>query len=333
MKAFFPLLFLLSTSAMAQLIIEDNIKFLALGDSYTIGESVPANQRWPVQLIDSLSAHGLEYSESKIIAVTGWRTDELKNAIRHAKLKPEYTLVSLLIGVNNFYQGKSAESYSPEFEELLITAIQLAGGIKSRVFVLSIPDYGYTPFGKNNQETISKGIDTFNTANEVITKKLGVKYYNITDISRKGLNELDLVAFDGLHPSGKMYSEWVKKILSDVTLKYSEETNADEEDSNEEDSDEGNSGENHDVRGASDEKFGIKIYPNPFHNFIQLENMVPSPYTIQLVGPNGKIALSISADEINSSRKIDTRDLSAGNYTLTVKALGKIIKTEKLFKI
>ena len=203
MKAFLPLLFLFSTPAMSQLVVEDHIKFLALGDSYTIGESVTADQRWPGQLIDSLSKRGLEHTETRIIAVTGWRTDNLKEAISKAKLKGQYTLVSLLIGVNNYYQGKSVESYAPEFEELLQTAVTLAGGVKSHVFVLSIPDYGFTPFGKNNQSTISQGIDAFNTANESITKKWGVKYYSITDISRRGLTETDLVAFDGLHPSGK----------------------------------------------------------------------------------------------------------------------------------
>lgn len=233
MKTLLPLLLLFSSSAMAQLIIEDNIKFLALGDSYTIGESVVATDRWPAQLMDSLSARGLEFVESKIIATTGWRTDNLKEAIRHAKLKPEYSLVSLLIGVNNFYQGRSVESYEPEFEELLQTAIKLAGGVKSRVFVVSIPDYGYTPFGKSNQATISKGIDEFNEANESIAKKMGVQYYNITDISRKGLVEPDLVAFDGLHPSAKMYAEWVERILSDAILKYEEETDSDDRDSDE----------------------------------------------------------------------------------------------------
>jgi lysophospholipase L1-like esterase len=215
---------------MGQLIIEDNIKFLALGDSYTIGESVIANDRWPEQLIDSLSARGLDYIDTKIIAVTGWRTDNLQAAIRDAKLRDEFTLVSLLIGVNNFYQGKSVESYIPEFEALLQKAIELAGGIKSRVFVLSIPDYGYTPFGKSNLEAISHGIDTFNAANESITKKAGVKYFNITDISRRGLDEPDLVAFDGLHPSAKMYAEWVKKILSEAKLKYAQEADASDED-------------------------------------------------------------------------------------------------------
>jgi lysophospholipase L1-like esterase len=223
MKAILPhlLLLLLSSHVMAQLVIEDNVRFLALGDSYTIGESVIANERWPIQLMDSLSARGLEYVDCRIIAVTGWRTDNLKEAIDDAKIKNEYTLVSLLIGVNNFYQGKTVDTYKGEFEELLRTAIHIAGGVTSRVFVLSIPDYGYTPFGKNNQETITKGIDTFNDANEIITKKLGVKYINITDITRRGLLEPDLVAFDGLHPSGKMYGEWVQRIVSEAKLKLS----------------------------------------------------------------------------------------------------------------
>jgi lysophospholipase L1-like esterase len=234
MKAIFPILFLLSSPTMGQLIIEDNIKFLALGDSYTIGESVVAHDRWPEQLIDSLSARGLDYIDTKIIAVTGWRTDNLQEAIRDAKLKDEFTLVSLLIGVNNFYQGKSVDSYIPEFETLLQTAIELAGGIKSRVFVLSIPDYGYTPFGKSNQEAISHGIDAFNAANESIAKRIGVKYFNITDISRRGLDEPDLVAFDGLHPSRKMYAAWVQKILSEAKLKYAQEADVSEDEEEDE---------------------------------------------------------------------------------------------------
>ena len=234
MKALLPLLVLFTSSAMAQLVIEDNVKFLALGDSYTIGESVVANDRWPIQLMDSLNAHGLEFVDCKIIATTGWRTDNLAHAIRDAKIKTEFTLVSLLIGVNNFYQGKPLGNYEIEFKSLLETAIKLAGGVKSRVFVLSIPDYGYTPFGKNNQAAISEGIDKFNAANESIAKKLNVKYYNITDITRRGLSEPDLVAFDGLHPSAKMYAEWVKRIVSDALIRHAKETaNEDEEDDDE----------------------------------------------------------------------------------------------------
>ena len=217
------LLFLFSTHVMAQkLKIADETKFLALGDSYTIGESVPLRLRWPSQMADSLNMRGIDCHEPRIVAMTGWRTDNLKAAIVRAKLKPEYNLVSLLIGVNNYYQGNSADSYAPEFEELLRLAIELGGGMKSNVFVLSIPDYGYTPFGKENQVKISEGIDAFNAINKSITEKLGVKYYSITDISRQGLARPELIASDGLHPSEKMYTLWVERILSDVIFVSSE---------------------------------------------------------------------------------------------------------------
>ncbi len=331
MKTLLALLFLFSSPTMAQLVIEDHIKFLSLGDSYTIGESVAADQRWPLQLIDSLSKRGLNHIENKIIAVTGWRTDNLKEAINKAKLKPEFTLVSLLIGVNNYYQGKSVESYAPEFEDLLKTSVALAGGVKSHVFVLSIPDYGFTPFGKNNIETITQGIDAFNAANESITKKWGVKYYNITDISRRGVTEPDLIAFDGLHPSGKMYSEWVKRILSDLSINMAEEDDAEEEE--DQDNDEGDGGKPNGVTGVKDEQYGFHVYPNPFDDFITIESIHSSRYTVELIAPNGSVALSVSDDEIDSPRKIDTRSLSSGNYTLTLNAFGKILKSEKLLKI
>ncbi|HEY9048710.1 MAG TPA: SGNH/GDSL hydrolase family protein [Ohtaekwangia sp.] len=216
MNKFIVILMMISQQSMAQLQIVEPVKFLALGDSYTIGESVSPNERWPVQLLETLHKEGIDGTAPRIIATTGWRTDDLKRAITEAHLKPEYTLVSLLIGVNNYYQGKSAESYAPEFEELLHTAIQLAGGIKSHVFVVSIPDYGYTPFGKEKQAFISQGIDDFNAINKSIAEKLGITYIFITDISRRGFTEPDLVATDGLHPSGKMYSEWVEQILAAV---------------------------------------------------------------------------------------------------------------------
>ncbi|SKC61614.1 SGNH/GDSL hydrolase family protein [Ohtaekwangia koreensis] len=207
---------LISIHGMAQQPdLTTKVKFLALGDSYTIGESVSVQERWPVQLTEALRKKGIDCSDPTIIATTGWRTDDLKHAITNANLKPEYTLVSLLIGVNNYYQGKSAESYAPEFEELLRTAIALAGGNKANVLVVSIPDYGYTPFGKDKQPAISKGIDAFNAINKSITEKLGIKYIYITDISRRGLADPGLVAGDGLHPSGKMYTEWVTRILQD----------------------------------------------------------------------------------------------------------------------
>src|SRR5688572_12843768 len=184
------------------------LKYLALGDSYTIGESVAEDQRWPVQLVKEFKARGKNFSNPKIIATTGWRTDDLKNAIIKENPARDYDLVSLLIGVNNQYQGKSVDTYAPEFEELLRMAIQFAGGDKSKVFVVSIPDYGFTPFGKEKQEKITKELSDYNRVNKDIADKLGVKYFNITDVSRKGFEDPELVANDGLHPSGKMYSEW-----------------------------------------------------------------------------------------------------------------------------
>jgi lysophospholipase L1-like esterase len=190
------------------------MKFLALGDSYTIGESVAEDQRWPVQLVRVLNAAGKNIGAPKIIATTGWRTDDLKAAIIRENPAKDYDMVSLLIGVNNQYQGKNVESYAPEFEELLKMAIDFTGGDKSKVFVVSIPDYGFTPFGKEKQEKITAELNEYNRVNKSIASKYGIKYFNITDISRKGFEDPALVASDGLHPSGKQYSEWVKLIAA-----------------------------------------------------------------------------------------------------------------------
>jgi lysophospholipase L1-like esterase len=195
------------------------VKYLALGDSYTICESVQENERWPNQLAALLSKSNNKDIKTSIIATTGWRTDNLKNAINIAKLKDEYDLVSLLIGVNNQYQGKSIEQYATEFEELLNTSIHLAKGNKQNVFVVSIPDYGYTPFGQKNQVKISGEIDQFNEINKKISDQYHVQYFNITDISRMGINDASLVASDGLHPSGKMYALWVERIGKEIILK------------------------------------------------------------------------------------------------------------------
>jgi len=211
------LIALVSNSMCAQT-SKEPLKYLALGDSYTIGESVAENERWPVQLADVLTKDGKSVAKPKIIAVTGWRTDNLKNGINIAQLKNEYDMVSLLIGVNNQYQGKPADQYAIEYEDLLKTAIQLAGGKKERVFVVSIPDYGFTPFGKPKQVKISAELDEFNSINKRITQEYGIAYFNITDISRRGLDDPELVAADGLHPSGKQYTLWVERILSGLKV-------------------------------------------------------------------------------------------------------------------
>lgn len=215
----FSIILLLLANSMCVQTSKQPLKYLALGDSYTIGESVLESERWPVQLAASLTQKGIAVEKPKIIAVTGWRTDNLKNGINIAQLKEKYDLVSLLIGVNNQYQGKSLEEYEVEYEDLLKTAIEFAAGNKSRVFVVSIPDYGFTPFGEPNQKKITKELDEFNAVNKRITESYGVAYYNITDISRKGLADPELVAEDRLHPSGKQYKLWVARILEDFVIK------------------------------------------------------------------------------------------------------------------
>ena len=215
---FVCLLFLLTMSGKSQTFSKNSaVRYLALGDSYTIGESVAEVQRWPVQLMQAFKTRGYETEAPEIIAVTGWRTDDLRNAIATRDPRRDYDLVSLLIGFNNQYQGRSVSEYEKEFEALLEIAIAHARKDKSRVFVLSIPDYGFTPFGKEKQEKISEQIDTFNAVNKRITLKKGVAYVDITDISRMGLKQPDLVADDGLHPSGKMYALWVERVMQQLT--------------------------------------------------------------------------------------------------------------------
>ena len=195
---------------------EVSVRFLALGDSFTYGESVARDKIWPVQFRDSLMAYGYEFEEMDVIAVTGWRTDELMDSLNNSGSLDRYNLVSLLIGVNNQYQGFPSKEYGPEFRLLLEKAIGIAGS-KERVFVLSIPDYAYTPYGQSsNPARISEEVNTFNGISESITRSMGVRYFNITDISREWIHESDLVASDGLHPSARQYSHWVARILADV---------------------------------------------------------------------------------------------------------------------
>ena len=195
-----------------------SLRYLALGDSYTIGQSVPEEERFPVQFADQLRAGGVEIEAPRIIAVTGWTTANLKNGIENAVLVPDYDLVSLLIGVNNQYQGKSIDEYEIEFDQLLDSAIHYAGGAPEKVFVLSIPDYAYTPFGQSRPDpaAISAELDAFNAINKSLTESRGILYFNITPISRLGLAQPELVASDNLHPSGEQYRRWVEVFYEEV---------------------------------------------------------------------------------------------------------------------
>lgn len=194
------------------------LKYIALGDSYTIGEGVEEHERWPNQLIKKFSAHGIAFEAPTIIAQTGWTTQNLISEIRQRNITQTFDLVSLLIGVNNQYQGKNIMDYADGFKNLLDISIAFAGKNKKNVFVLSIPDYSVTPFASSKDTLkITSEIKAYNRTNKEITEKLGLKYFDITPLSLKAQNDASLLADDNLHPSGKMYTEWVEFIFDDLS--------------------------------------------------------------------------------------------------------------------
>lgn len=189
-------------------------RYLALGDSYTIGEKVDYGDRWSVQLAIRLGESGVSVAEPTIVARTGWTTGELLDALAEAELAPPYDLVSLLIGVNNQYRGDEPEQYRQEFTALLAQAIAFAGDRAERVIVLSIPDWGVTPFAEGRDlEKIAAEIDLYNQINLALSTAAGVQYIDITGISRIARVDHTLLASDRLHPSGLMYAEWVELAL------------------------------------------------------------------------------------------------------------------------
>jgi lysophospholipase L1-like esterase len=190
------------------------VSILALGDSYTIGEGVNEPERWPVLLAAALRAEGLEVEAPQIIAQTGWTTADLAEAMAQENPQGPYTLVTLLIGVNNQYRGLPVESYESEFRTLLQQAIDLAGGEVKHVIVLSIPDWSATLYGANfSGYPISAEIDLFNETNQRISQEAGVNYVDITPITRSDSSVPGMLVSDGLHPSGQMYSKWVSLVL------------------------------------------------------------------------------------------------------------------------
>jgi lysophospholipase L1-like esterase len=192
--------------------------YLALGDSYTIGEGVPLCESFPYQLVHLMRRAGHVFQAPEIVAKTGWTSSELQTAIGQTPLQPPYDLVSLLIGVNNQYRGERLEQYAREFEQLLELAIGFAGNKASAVLVLSIPDWGVTPFagsdkhGRNSKQ-ISDEIDSYNSRNKAITAWYeGVRYVDITTSTRAAATDISLLVADQLHPSGKEYQKWAEKI-------------------------------------------------------------------------------------------------------------------------
>lgn len=200
---------------------QNTIQYLALGDSYTIGQSVCESCRFPEQLKQALkNTHASNNYSLNIIAQTGWTTSNLINAINQQKPTPTYDLVTLLIGVNNQYQGTPFSIYEKEFPELVDKSIAFAKGEKKRLIVVSIPDYAFTPFGQNsgNTATISSEIDAYNAFAKKYCEDNSILFVDITDITRNGLNDLKLVASDGLHPSEMAYALFVERLLPKVKI-------------------------------------------------------------------------------------------------------------------
>ena len=192
------------------------LSFLALGDSYTIGEGVAENGRWPVQLAAKLREEGIALADPRIIATTGWTTDELAWGIDGAEPLGEWDFVTLLIGVNNQYRGRSAIDFRGEFETLLQRGIRYARGRADRVLVLSIPDWGVTPFVKTTQALaaqIGLELDAYNAAAQVVCEAHGVAFVDITPVSRERGGQAQMLADDGLHPSASMYTLWTALAL------------------------------------------------------------------------------------------------------------------------
>lgn len=189
--------------------------YLALGDSYTIGEQVSFEENFPNQLKKMLEEKNIFLEKPAIIAKTGWTTDELNDAIQKAELQQYYDFVTLLIGVNNQYRGRTVADYIPEFESLLKQAIGFAGNNNAHVIVVSIPDWSVTPFAKDRDtKTITGQIDEYNVANKMIAEKYKVHYVDITPDTRKAANDPSLLTADGLHPSGKEYKIWAERIAA-----------------------------------------------------------------------------------------------------------------------
>ena len=192
------------------------LTYLALGDSYTIGEGVEEAGRWPMQLAGALREDGIAINDPRIIATTGWTTDELAAAMDDAEPLGEWDLVSLLIGVNDQYRGREVDDYVGRFTALLQRAIALAGGRADRVLVLSIPDWGVTPFARDSgrdPQRIADELDAYNAAAQDICMAHGVAFVDITPVSRKRGAEPSMLAADGLHPSAAMHAQWTQLAL------------------------------------------------------------------------------------------------------------------------
>lgn len=197
---------------------QKTINYLALGDSYTIGEGVIPEESWPVLLANAMTTDVRKINHPVIIAKTGWRTDNLFDALeRDSHINTKFGLISISIGVNNQFQGKSITEYEKDLHRIFKKALSLSIKGKSGIFVVSIPDYSASPFGnKHNPLKITKAIDRWNNILKQTTLKYGFSWHDITALSRLGTKNTSLISQDGLHPSAKMYKMWVRQIAIDL---------------------------------------------------------------------------------------------------------------------
>ena len=204
------------------LIVEDNLNtqrespysFIALGDSYTIGEGVNEDERWPNQFVDVAYENGVDFDQPMIIAETGWKTYDLLNAINQTNFTKKYDYISLLIGVNNQFNSRPIDEFEEDLNKLMDEMKRIKKNDGS-IIIISIPDWGYTPFGESNDMSdISEQINLFNSSLRKFASTNDLKYVDVTEISRRAINEPDLITNDNLHPSGIMYLEWAKKIYN-----------------------------------------------------------------------------------------------------------------------
>jgi lysophospholipase L1-like esterase len=264
---------------------------LALGDSYTIGESVEMDERWPHQLIKQLRSMGVSAEYPDYIATTGWTTRNLLGWIEtRLPDDKEYDLVSILIGVNNQYQGMDIGSYEPDLRNIIDIALEVVKQDSSRLMILSIPDYAYTPFGGGNT-TISQEIDAYNEIKRRVAKEYGIVYIYITDISREGLDNPSLVAADGLHPSKEQYRRWVQTIVPRLSLPIN--LSAKEQ-------------------GHMDND-PIQFYPNPAGSLLHM-NASMDIDRIRIYNLLGQMVLDFGVKSLPA--RIDLSHLERGAYTL-----------------
>jgi lysophospholipase L1-like esterase len=294
MKSFFLSLYIVLVAPpliSQQVRVAPEVSMLALGDSYTIGESVAVNDRWPHQFISQLRNLGVAADFPDYIATTGWTTrnllDRMESELPNEKT---YNLVSILIGVNNQYQGRDIAEYEPDLREIIEFALTLVNQQKRRLMILSIPDYAYTPFGNGN-ENISQEIDAYNSIKQRVAEEYEIPFIYITDISREGLDNPSLVASDGLHPSGEQYARWVQAIIPRLRFENALSDREQEE----------------------RDRASIRLYPNPSGPVLHMDADLEID-RIHIYNATGKMVLDSGINGFPAS--IDVSQLKSGAYTL-----------------